>query len=167
MNKETKSIEHGALTTQMDVKSSDFDRFQAKLLNRSKERTQEQKLNIEMLALKYKIEDYLKDENADIQKAGEFIKQYLKILQIKQNRFAEFIGIKPSNLTKLLKGERPINYELALILGNIFNVEPMLWIEIQAKNEMSRLKRLKDKGLYRFSLKNLLKANKNGVQQKS
>ena len=166
MNKRIKEPENGILTNQMDVSSSDFDKFQAILLNKSRERTQEQRLNIELLALKYKIEDYLQDENADIKKAGEFIRQYLKVLQIKQNSFASYIGIKPSNLSKLLKGERPINYELALILGKLFEINPMFWIEIQAKNELLRLKKIKSQVLYNYSLKDLLKANKNGVQQK-
>ena len=150
----------------MDINSSDFEKFQAKLLNRSRERTEEQKINIELLALKYRIENYLEREEDEIKLAGAFIKEYLKVLHIKQNRFAGYIGIKPSNLSKLLKGERPINYELALILGKIFNTDPMLWIEIQAKNEMLRLKR-KSKDLHKYSLKDLLKRNRNNLQQET
>ena len=159
MNKKIKEPENGLLTNQMDVNSTDFAKLQAKLLNKSRERTQEQNLNIELLALKYKIEDYLNDENKEVKIAGEFIKQYLKVLRIKQNRFAEYIGIKPSNLSKLLKGERPINYELALILGKIFKVNPMIWIEIQAKNELLRLKRIKNQELFKYSLKDLLRTD--------
>lgn len=158
MNKKIKEPENGILTNQMDVNSSEFEKFQAKLLNKSRERTEEQKINIELLALKYRIENYLEREEGEIKLAGEFIKQYLKVLQIKQNRFASYIGIKPSNLSKLLKGERPINYELALILGKIFNINPMLWIEIQAKNELLSLKRRR-KDFYKYSLKDLLKRN--------
>ncbi len=167
MNKEIKEPEKSMLTNQMDISSPDFDKLQALLLNKSRERTQEQRLNIELLALKYKIEDYLQDEDADIKKAGEFIRQYLKVLQIRQNSFASYIGIKPSNLSKLLKGERPINYELALILGKIFKLNPMLWIEIQAKSELLHLKKTKSQVLYHYSLKDLLKATRKGVQQKS
>ena len=163
MNRKITEPENGLLTEQMDVNSTDFSKFQAKLLNKSRERTQEQNLNIELLALKYKIEDYLNNEEEDVKIAGEFIKQYLKTLRIRQNKFAEYIGIKPSNLSKLLKGERPINYELALILGRIFKVNPMVWIEIQAKNELLRLKQMNHKKLYQYSLKDLLRMNNNGV----
>ena len=164
MNKKIIEPENGLLTNQMDVNSTDFDKFQAKLLNKSRARTQEQNLNIELLALKYNIEDYLNnDDNEDVKIAGEFIKQYLRTLRIKQNRFAEYIGIKPSNLSKLLKGERPINYELALILGRIFKVNPMIWIEIQAKNELLRLKQVKHQELFKYSLKDLLRMDNNGV----
>ena len=164
MNKKITEPENGLLTNQMDVNSTDFAKFQSKLLNKSRARTQEQNLNIELLALKYNIEDYLNnDDNEDVKIAGEFIKQYLRTLRIKQNRFAEYIGIKPSNLSKLLKGERPINYELALILGRIFKVNPMIWIEIQAKNELLRLKQVKHQELFKYSLKDLLRMDNNGV----
>ena len=86
MNKNiTTEPDNGLLTNQMDVNSKDFTKFQEKLLNKSKARTQEQNLQIELLALKYKMEDYLnRDYTENVRKAGEFIKQFLNILQIKQ-----------------------------------------------------------------------------------
>ncbi len=163
MNTKQKEFENGILTNQMDVNSNDFEKLQAKLLNKSRERNDEQRLKIELLALRFKIEDYLQNEDPEIKSAGEFIKQYLKVLQIKQYSFANYIGIKPSNLSKLLKGDRPINYELALILGKVFKINPIYWIEIQAKNELIRLKKEKDKELHNYSLRDLLKSNKNIV----
>ena len=163
MGKKIKEPEKGILTNQMDTNSTDFDKFQAKLLNRSRERSVEQKRNVELLALKYKIEEYLESDENEIKLAGTFLKQYLKTLQIKQTKFANYIGLKPSNLSKLLSGERPINYDLALILGKIFNVNPMLWIEIQAKNELNRLERAKDNKYYNYSLKDLISKKRNVV----
>jgi len=163
MSKKRKEPEKGILTNQMDTNSTDFDKFQAKLLNRSRERSIEQKRNVELLALKYKIEEYLESDENEIKLAGTFLKQYLKTLQIKQTKFANYIGLKPSNLSKLLSGERPINYDLALILGKIFNVNPMLWIEIQAKNELSRLEKAKDNKYYNYSLTDLISERRNVV----
>jgi len=163
MGKKIKEPEKGILTNQMDINSNDFDKFQAKLLNRSRERSVEQKRNVELLALKYQIEEYLQSDKNEIKLAGAFLKQYLKTLQIKQTIFANYIGLKPSNLSKLLSGERPINYDLALILGKIFNVNPMLWIEIQAKNELNRLERAKDNKYYNYSLKDLISKKRNVV----
>ncbi len=147
----------GLLTNQMDVNSNEFDMFQAKLLNISRERTISQRRNVELLALQYKIEDYINSGNDDIKLAGEFLKQYLKILKISQIKFSKYIGLKPSNLNKILKGERPINYNLALIFGEIFQINPMYWIEIQAKNELSRLKKEKKNEYINYSLNDLLK----------
>ena len=163
MGKKIKEPEKGILTNQMDINSNDFDKFQAKLLNRSRERSVEQKRNVELLALKYQIEEYLQSDKNEIKLAGAFLKQYLKTLQIKQTKFANYIGLKPSNLSKLLSGERPINYDLALILGKIFNVNPMLWIEIQAKNELSRLEKAKDNKYYNYSLTDLISERRNVV----
>ena len=163
MSKKNKEPEKGILTNQMDTNSNDFDKFQAKLLNRSRERSVEQKRNVELLALKYKIEEYLESDENEIKLAGTFLKQYLKTLQIKQTKFANYIGLKPSNLSKLLSGERQINYDLALILGKIFNVNPMLWIEIQAKNELSKLEKAKDNKYYNYSLTDLISERRNVV----
>jgi len=163
MSKKGKEPEKGILTNQMDTNSTDFDKFQAKLLNRSRERSVEQKRNVELLALKYQIEEYLQSDEKEIKLAGAFLKQYLKTLQIRQIKFANYIGLKPSNLSKLLSGERPINYDLALILGKIFNVNPMLWIEIQAKNELNRLEKAKDNKYYNYSLKDLISEKRNVV----
>lgn len=154
--KNFEEIETGLLTDQMDTNSSAFDEFQAQLLNKSRNRSLEQKRKVELLALKYRIEEYLESDEGELQTAGTFLKAYLKAFQIKQIRFAEYIGLKPSNLSKLLKGERPLNYNLAIVLGQIFNLNPMLWIGIQAKNEMSLLKRTKEETYQKYSIQDLI-----------
>ncbi|OQX79689.1 MAG: hypothetical protein B6D64_04365 [Bacteroidetes bacterium 4484_276] len=108
------------------------------------------------MSLKFKMEDYLESEGQDISLAGEFLKLHLKALQIQQNKFADYIGLKPSNLSKLINGERPINYEMALIFGEIFNIDPMLWIEIQAKNELKKLKTSGRSKYQKYSLSDLI-----------
>jgi len=155
--------ENGILTNQMDTNSIEFDKFQAKLLNKSRKRSIEQRRNVELLALKYQIEEYLQSGENEVKLAGTFLRQYLKTLEIKQTKFANYIGLKPSNLSKLLSGERPINYDLALILGKIFNIDPMLWIEIQAKNELDRLEKAKGKNYYNYSLNDLIPERRNVV----
>ncbi len=147
---------NGALTNRMDVGTNSFDKFQEILLNKSKDQTIEQKRKIELLALKYKMEDYLKSEGHDIKLAGEFLKLYLKTLHIRQNKFANYIGLNPSNLSKLIIGERPINYELALIFGSIFKIDPMIWIKIQAKNELKKLNKTKTKKYQNYTLNDLI-----------
>ncbi len=156
MAKQKKDLKDGLLTHQMDLNTHEFNQFQAKLLNRSEKRTEEQKRTVELLALKYRMEDYLQSDDESVKLAGEFLKQFLNVLKIKQVRFAEYIGVKPSNLSKLLNGERSINYELALILGKLFKIDPMIWIEIQAKNEMNRLRRANDNDYSDYSLNDLI-----------
>jgi addiction module HigA family antidote len=146
----------GVLTNRMDIGTESFNEFQAILLNKSKERSIEQERKIELLALKFKMEDYLKYEGQDIKMTGEFLRQCLKVLHIQQNKFANYIGLKPSNLSKLIVGERPINYELALIFGKIFNIDPMLWIKIQAKNELRKLMITGEDKYQNYTLKDLM-----------
>ena len=158
-----KKNKNGVLTNRMDINSTEFDEFQAILLNKSRQRSLKQKRNVELLTLKYQIEDYLNSDNQDIKLVGDFLKQYLKTLHIQQNKFANYIGLKPSNLSKLITGERSINYNLALIFGKIFNINPMLWIEIQAKNELNKIEKEKNNEYYNYSLNDLISDNKNVV----
>lgn len=51
------------LTDRMDVGTYEFNEFQAILLNKSKERPSERNNLIELMALKFKMEDYLRSEN--------------------------------------------------------------------------------------------------------
>lgn len=147
---------NGVLTNQMDIGTNEFNEFQAILLNKSKERSTAQKREIELLALKFKMEDYIESEGQDVKLPGEFLKQYLKTLEIPQKKFANYINLNPSNLSKLISGERPINYELALIFGKIFNNDPILWIEIQVKNELKKIKKVKLEKYRNYSLNDLI-----------
>jgi len=154
--KNYKEPSKGVLTNRMDVNSSDFVDFQAILLNKSKSQTESQKREIELLAIKFKMEDYLISDNSEVKLAGEFLKSFLKTTHIRQNKFADYIGLKPSNLNKVIGGERPISYEMAIILGRIFSTEPMIWLNIQAKNEFKKITQSKQSKCNQYSLDDLV-----------
>ena len=155
-----KSAKKSVLTERMNVDSEEFKGLQSLILQKSREQTQEQRKYNELYSLQIQMEDYLKsDDGIEIKLAGEFLKSFLSVLDIRQNRFAEYIGLRPSNLNKLIKGERPINSELALILGKIFNLNPMIWLKIQSKNELERLSKEKNKQLEKYSLNDLMNKN--------
>lgn len=153
--------EKGLMTETMDIGSAGFDDLQATLLRRSKERTKYQKNDIKLLSIKYRMEDYLNQDQNNEKKAGDFLREYLQALNIRQNRFANYIGLKPSNLNKLIRGERPINFDLAILFGKIFKNDPMLWIEIQAKNEIKKVKMEMRNKYNSYSLNDLLDDNRN------
>jgi len=155
--------QEGRLTHSMDVGTKGFNDFQAILLKKSMQRTENQELRINLLTLKYQMEDYLTSDKTEEKSAGEFLKTILKTLQIQQNQFADYIGLKPSNLSKLIKGERTINYDLALIFSRLFNHEAMLWIEIQAKNELNKLLHAERNKYAVYSLNDLVKEHKNAI----
>ncbi|TKG92998.1 addiction module antidote protein, HigA family [Puteibacter caeruleilacunae] len=162
MEKKIKEPQKGILTDQMDVNSDEFHEFQSIILEESKKRSAKDLHNIELTALRFEMEDYLKSSTTDIQvkRAGQFLKQILKTLKIKQNVFASYIGMKPSNLSKLLNGDRPINNEMALLLGKLFSHDPMLWIKIQAKNDLHNITQSKSQQFEDFSLEELISMQK-------
>ncbi len=144
------------LTDRMDVVTREFHEFQAILLNQSKERSNERKKIIKLMALKFKMEDYINSKEQHSEMVGDFLKAYLDTFDIRQNKFAEYIGLRPSNLTKLIKGERSLNHELALVFGAIFENDPMLWLDIQNKNKLYELSKIKRKEIKKYSLDDLI-----------
>ncbi len=144
------------LTDRMDVGAKEFSEFQAILLNKSKERSKERKKMVELMALKFKMEDYLNSKDKHSKLVGDFLKDYLSAFEIRQNKFAHYIGVKPSNLTKLIKGERSLNHELALVFGTIFENDPMLWLDIQDKKKLYELSEIKRKEIKKYSLDDLI-----------
>ncbi len=66
--------QNGALTTSMNVNSKEFKEFQLLLSNKANSLNKKQELQIELLALQIKIEDYLNtnEEVNDIVTVGDF-----------------------------------------------------------------------------------------------
>ncbi|MEQ8553752.1 MAG: HigA family addiction module antitoxin [Cyclobacteriaceae bacterium] len=156
-NDQNKKASSGVLAKPMDSGQQEFDQFQAIILNRVRNQTQKQKRIVELMGLKFKMEDYLTSKHEDeLKLAGEFLKAHLNVLKIQQNKFAHYIGLRPSNLSKVLKGERPLNSEMALILGKLFDQDPMIWLEIQTKNELIRLSKSKAQKLKKYKLDDLV-----------
>lgn len=58
---------------------------------------------------------------------GYFIKDQLEQRQWSQNELAEVLGITPRHLSQVMNGESPLNYDLAIQLGQAFNTSPQLW----------------------------------------
>lgn len=144
------------LTDKMDIGTKEFNEFQAIVLNKTKGKSEEQKMAIQLLALKFKMEDYLISKEKHSKLVGDFLKAHLEVFKIKQNEFAQYIGLNPSNLSKLIKGERSLNHELALVLGTIFGNDPMLWLNIQDKNKLYELSKSKEKEMKKYSLDDLI-----------
>ena len=157
--KQLEEPEIGLITEPMDSNTEEFKKFQAIILNKVKEQSKEKRLEIELIALKIKMEDYMKDESETVKTAGDFLKSFLLLLNITQKRFAEYTGIEPTFLSKIVNGERVINSEYALIISKIFSTEPLLWLEIQAKNELKIVEK-KLGTLNKYSLQSLMQVSK-------
>lgn len=149
-------VKHTSLTEKTATDSRGFIELQAIILNKSKERTTDQKRKIELLAIKFKMEDYINSKDDYSLTVGYFLKSYLKAFHIRQNKFAEYVGLRPSNLTKLINGERSLSHELALVFSGIFGSDPMLWLDIQDKNKLYLLSKSQESRFKNLSLEHLL-----------
>lgn len=149
--------ESGVLTSSMNVNNKEFKEFQLFLTQKANFLNEKEKLQIELFSLQMKIEDYLNSQDeTQILTVGDFLRLYIDKLNLKQNRLAEYIGLRPANFSKILSGSRKINFELSFTLSHIFSLDPKAWILIQVKNEYVELKKEKANYFQNFKLEELI-----------
>lgn len=148
-------LRSGILTESMDIGSREYEDF--KLLIRSKvsETSKEDRIKIALIGLKYQMNDYL-STRSKATKVGNYIKQFIEVLEIKQVEFAKYIGIRPSNLSKLINGDRRLNIEFALILEKLSNINAEVWLRIQNQNEIRKIKKTNSSQIRKYKLKELI-----------
>lgn len=145
----------------VDTNSESYKQLKEAIKLRSATLTEEEKREIEFNAIRYRMMEYIEDDRGqNVVEPGEFIRQYLKACNVKQNTFANFINTNPGNLGKLLNGKRKINYETAMILGSTFKVEPKIWLSIQDKNEIVRLNQIKRNAYREYTIDKLIGAER-------
>ena len=141
----------------VNTNSKEFKELQKIINKESKKQSKKKLLENKLLSLRFRMESYLEKSDNNIIEVGAFLKLFLQELNIKHKNFAHYIGYQESNLSALFKGKRKINPDLALKLGEIFRVDPTLWINIQSKNELDRLKKGNTKEYKKYSIDDLLK----------
>lgn len=113
-----------------------------------------------LLSIQYKLEDYIQNESDDteILKILDFVKMYLKALNLSKKTLAAHFEMKDSNLHKYLSGERKLNAQVALKLSNFSHTKPDQWYRVQLKNEMIELKKEKanTKDYEKYDYRNLI-----------
>lgn len=116
------------------------------ILSESKKQSKERKLINELLSIKYQIQDYIENENIEKEmRILDFVKLYLRLLNITQRELATLFKMKDTNLYKYLIGERKLNLDLVFKLSSFSNTPPELWYYIQTKNELNELRKEKEK----------------------
>lgn len=119
------------------ISDEEYKLIKDKVTNFLENQSNKQKLENKILSLKYKMEDYIDQKYPQkILFVGSFIKDLLEIINIKNKTFAEYIGLSKYDFSKLLNGKKKLNSDLAIKLGQIFKINPKLWIEIEVKNEL-------------------------------
>jgi addiction module HigA family antidote len=137
--------------------SQDFKALQKAIRARSEELEESEKIAHQLLSLRFQMESYLEEASPKrMKQAGEFLEAFITALHIKKKDFARYIGYKESNLSAIFSGKRKINTDLAIKFGEIFRLDPVLWLSIQNKNELLELFN-SDKAKYeKYQLKDLL-----------
>ena len=67
---------------------------------------------------------------------GEFLSEILVEMRISQAEFARTIGVSPMRISHVIKGDRPVTAELALLFGRAFNQSPQYWLNLQASYDL-------------------------------
>ncbi|PIF30792.1 hypothetical protein CLU81_1242 [Flavobacterium sp. 9] len=110
----------------------------------SSKQSREQILKNQLLSIQYKLEDYIQSDNdTEVLKVLDFVKMYLKTLNITKKELASYFEMKDSNLHKYLIGERKLNAKLVLKLSTFSHTKPEQWYRVQVKNELIELNKEK------------------------
>ena len=138
--------------------SKEFKELQRMIIGRSGELEESEVIANRLLSLRFQMETYLERENPEeIIQAGEFLAAYVEALKVKKRTLAEYIDYKESNLSAIFKGRRKINADLAIKLGEIFKVDPAIWLHIQSKNDLLEIIDKYKKKYKKYKLEELMK----------
>ena len=138
--------------------SKEFKELQRMIIGRSGELEESEVIANRLLSLRFQMETYLERENPEeIIQAGEFLAAYVEALKVKKRTLAEYIDYKESNLSAIFKGRRKINADLAIKIGEIFKVDPAIWLHIQSKNDLLEIIDKDKKKYKKYKLEELMK----------
>ena len=66
------------------------------------------------------------------------LEEFLKPMNISQNRLALSIGVHPRRINEVVVGKRSITADTALRLGRFFGTTPQFWMGLQSDYELDR-----------------------------
>jgi addiction module HigA family antidote len=138
--------------------SRDFKELQRLILKNSSELDKSESIINKLLSVRFQMENYLEEtESGKLIPTGMFLEWLIEALEIKKKDFAAYIDCQESNLSAILKGRRKINTDLAIKIGEIFRINPVLWLHIQSKNELTEMTDKDKKKYKKYRLEDLLK----------
>ena len=124
----------------VNVNSEEYKFLKQAIIDLDDNLPSSERIKYNLIAIQFQMKKYVSLENPIIIKeAGEFLKLHLKTIGIKNKEFAKFIDLEESNLSAIMKGKRKINIDVAMRLGELFNMNPNLWLLIQSQNEILKM----------------------------
>lgn len=67
---------------------------------------------------------------------GEYLAEILEELHISQAEFARAIGVSAMRISHIIKGQRPVTAELALLFGKALDQSPSYWLNLQSTYDL-------------------------------
>jgi antitoxin HigA-1 len=64
------------------------------------------------------------------------LEEFLKPMQLSQNRLALDLGVHPRRINEIVLGKRSITAETALRLARYFDTSPQYWLGLQADYDL-------------------------------
>jgi len=142
----------------INTNSKDFVVLRQKVLEHAMQLSPKEKLKVELTSLKFRMESYAMQESPEvIVEVCQFLRDHLIAIEVTNRQFAKYLRIEESNLSSILKGKRKINIDLAFKLGQVFGLDPNIWLMIQSKNEILKLAQKKKLRYRKLDLDDLLK----------
>lgn len=115
----------------------------------AKEQSDKRKLRNQLLSIQYAMEDYVRAYNTESSSEAysvlDFVKMYLKVLDLRQKALADAFGMEPANLRKYLTGKRSLNDDLVLKLSGFTHTKPHLWVKVETKYKSRNADKLDDR----------------------
>ena len=140
----------------INTNSAEFKHLKEMIASAYSDQKASEVIENQFLSIRFNMESYLNSDSDEIINTGEFIKMYLSALDAKATTFAKYIGYEKSNLSALMNGRRKINPSLAIKLGRVFKVNPVIWLHLEVKNELKREKQVNSSNYDTYSLKDFL-----------
>ncbi len=119
-----------------EQRAKGLDLFQAFRMKKMEKQTVEEKLIVQVLQLKFLMEDYIRgNEYNNRLNFGFFLKEYVTALEIKNKDFADDIGITPTELSHYISNRRKPTDELIIRLEihSNENIPAIYWYKILEK----------------------------------
>lgn len=66
--------------------------------------------------------------------------EFLKPMELSQNKVALSIGVHPRRINQIVRGNRSITADTALRLAKFFDTSPEFWINIQSRYDLESAK---------------------------
>jgi len=67
---------------------------------------------------------------------GVYLKEILDELGVSQYRLAQELGVSAMQISHVVRGQRPLNAELALRLGRYLDQSPRYWLHLQSRYDI-------------------------------